>query len=254
MPGPVLDFAISYTDMQLHSIALRPSNDSMQPVATGQTRLNALFATLEACKRYLDLLLELPVSEYHLISFAEWMRLPSVIMTLSRLCMPNDSLAEAQWDVKMAHDRARLDLYLDSLCYRMQGLTSYDKINNKHPDFWFAMRMIMELTRAWFVRKINSKNMSSSSTNSALPTPETLQSLGDETVGAGSSIAAPASAPFGTNMMLGGVEMGTHGNGGGHDPFSFLNEADYDMDKFFDIGIWGDESYTGMGFGGGMQF
>jgi hypothetical protein len=240
--------------MQLHSIALRPQSSSFQPVAADQIRLNALLATLDACKRYLDILLDLPVSEYHLVSFTEWMRLPCVIMTLARLCMPNDSFAEAGWDVKMAHDRARLDLYLDSLCYRMQGLTTYDKINNTHPDFWFAMRMIMELTRTWFVRKINPKNTTSATAISALPTPDTLHSSSEGSTGAAPSAAPLTDEAFGMNMMLGSVDMSNHSSAGGHDQFAFLSEADFDMDKFFDMGIWGDEGYTGMGFGSGMQF
>jgi hypothetical protein len=85
----VLDLSSSFTDMQLHSVALRPSGSSLHPLSADSTRLNALFATLEACKRYLDTVITLPLSEYHLISFIEWMRLPSIIMTLARLCMPS---------------------------------------------------------------------------------------------------------------------------------------------------------------------
>ncbi|KAF2677447.1 hypothetical protein K458DRAFT_481359 [Lentithecium fluviatile CBS 122367] len=246
----VLDLSSSFTDMQLHSIALRPSN----PSTVDSTRMNTLLATLEACKRYLDTLLAFPVSDYHLISFAEWMRLPSVIMTLSRLCMPNDSLSEAQWDIKMAHDRSRLDLYLDSLCYRMQGLTACDRVTNSHMDFWFIMRMILELTRTWYLRKINLKNTAAATATSALPTPNTVQSSSEGTAGAGSASEPLSRGAFGSNVLLGGVDMGGHSDEGGHDPFSFMNHADFDMDKFFDMGLWGDESYVGMGFGGGMHF
>lgn len=38
---------------------------------------------------------------------------------------------------------------------------------------------------------------------------------------------------------------------GEHDPFAFMKSADFDMEQFFDMGIWGDEAYQGMGFGGG---
>ena len=248
----VLDLSSSFTDMQLHSIALRPFNTSMLPVTADSTRLNALLATLDACKRYLDKVIALPVSEYHLISFVEWMRLPGVIITLARLCMPNDSLAEAQWDVKMAHDRARLDLYLDSLCYRMQGLTTYNKIDGSPVDFWFAMRMIMEPTRAWYVRKISTKSATSASNASALPTPDTLQISGD-----GSrecyATADPGRGAFGMNVMLGGLDMGGNSHGNDMGRFGFMSDPNFDMDKFLDWGLWGDESYTGMGFGGGMH-
>ena len=238
--------------MQLHSIALRPVDSSIPPVIADSTRLNALLATLEACKRYLDTVITLPVSEYHLISFIEWMRLPNVIITLARLCMPNASLAEAQWDVKMAHERGRLDLYLDSLCYRMQGLSTYNRLDGSPVDFWFAMRLIMELTRAWFVRKIGPKSATSASTTSALPTPDTMQSSSEEFT-EGYPPADPGRGAFGMNIMLGGLDMSGHSSAGADEPFGFMKDANFDMDKFFDMGLWGDESYRGMGFGGGMH-
>jgi hypothetical protein len=35
------------------------------------------------------------------------------------------------------------------------------------------------------------------------------------------------------------------------DPAEFMRGMDLDMDLFLDMGIWGHESYEGMGFGGG---
>ena len=40
----------------------------------------------------------------------------------------------------------------------------------------------------------------------------------------------------------------------GDDAFSFIKAADFDMEQFFDIGIWDDTAYHGMGFGGGTPF
>jgi hypothetical protein len=238
--------------MQLHSIALRPSKSSLHPPPTDSTRLNALFATLEACKRYLDTVITLPLSEYHLISFIEWMRLPSVIMTLARLCMPNDTLIQAQWNVKLAHDRARLDLYLDSLCYRMQSLTTHNRLDGSPVDFWFAMRMIMEPTRVWYLRKINPSNAKSGSSNSAIPTPDTMHSLGDETEER-YPLPDPGRGAFGMNVMLGGLDMGGNSNGT-EEALGFMKDPNFDMDKFFDLGIWSDESYASLGFGDGMHY
>lgn len=236
--------SFAFTDMQLHSIALRPTSFSSS--GSDSTRLTALVATLEACKRYMDTLLALPAYEYHLISFAEWMRLPCVIMTVARLCIPNPSLSEAQWDVKMAHDRARLDLYLDSLCYRMQSLTAYDGSDQRYFDFWFAMKMIMELTRSWYNRKTKA-NASTSTSTSALPTPDTMNS------GSGDSgeqlIADQSSETFGTSATLSSLDMG------GNDPFAFMKSADFEMDTLLDVdNLWGDYGYTSLGFGNGPHF
>jgi hypothetical protein len=36
-----------------------------------------------------------------------------------------------------------------------------------------------------------------------------------------------------------------------HDPFAPLKTGDFDMEQFFDAGIWDDGAYYGMGFVGG---
>jgi hypothetical protein len=114
--------------MLLHSVVLRPQLGSEPPKYNDPTHLNALLSGLEAGKRFLDALLSFPAHEYYLISFLEWMRLPTVIMTVARLCMPSDAHSAAGWDVKAAQDRVRLDLCLESLCYRTQQLSTYDKV------------------------------------------------------------------------------------------------------------------------------
>ena len=96
--------------MQLHSIALRESKSSNRGYISDGTRLNALLATLEACKRYLDVFIACPVSDYYVIAFPEWCRIPNIVVTLARLCIPSDAHTSAQWDVKAAHERGRLDL------------------------------------------------------------------------------------------------------------------------------------------------
>lgn len=35
------------------------------------------------------------------------------------------------------------------------------------------------------------------------------------------------------------------------DPFALMKSAEFDMEQLFDMGIWGDEAYSSMGFGGG---
>ena len=52
-------------------------------------------------------------------------------MTIARLCMPADAHTAAGWDVKAAQERVRLDLCLESFCYRMQGLSTFGKENGK---------------------------------------------------------------------------------------------------------------------------
>jgi hypothetical protein len=223
--------------MLLHSVAMRPALNEESSVTGDSTQLNALLLALEAGKRFLDTLLSFPMDEYYLLSFAEWMRLPTVIMTVARLSMPTNAHASSGWDYKTAQERVRLDLCLEALCYRMQQLSTYDKAKQSHPDFWYAMRFINDLTKSWYMRKIKPPA-------SAQPTPGGLTTHSDGEPTPASD--QPPSFGLGTGMDMGATDDG--------DPFAFMKDLEFDMDQVFDMGIWGDESYTGMGCGGGMAF
>jgi hypothetical protein len=255
----VLELSFSFTKLLLYSVALRPQV-AEQPRAAEAERIDAFFSTLEAGKRFLDTILSFPAAEYHLISFSEWMRLPTVIMTVAKLCMPNDTYVATGWDVVAAQDKVRLDLCLESLCYRMQSLSTYDKTKQPHPDFWHAMCFINDLTKTWFVRKIRPDQPTQRPSE---PTPGS--SVGQSTSdlsGPSSGIPAmrsvvAAGQPHNTiaginymgdiNMEMGMEEGDTSG------PFAFMKDhlADIDMEQFFEMGIWGDESYNSFG---GMDF
>jgi hypothetical protein len=256
----LLILSSSFTDLWLHSIALR-RQPVQQPVIAESTQVNALLSALEAGKRFMDALLSFPAHEYHIISFSEWMRLPTVIMTVARLCMPTEAHTAAGWDVKAAQDRVRLDLCLENLCYRMQSLSTYVQGKQQHPDFWYAMRFINDLTKAWYMRKIRPTALISTH-----PTPSDLGCGGQER----SEMSGPSSVTLSTHSThqagqrydtVAGInymrdinmDMGATDNVG-DGPFAFMKDLDFDMEQFFDTGIWGDESYTGMGFGGGMPF
>jgi hypothetical protein len=245
----VLTLSSSFTDMLLHNVATRPAANGEQTSAADSTQLNSLLSTLEAGKRFLDALLSFPMDEYHLISFSEWMRLPTVIMTVAKLCMPTNTNIINGWDFKTAQERVRLDLCLEALCYRMQQLSTYDKVKVTHPDFWYAMRFINDLTKAWYMKKIKPST-------SSQPTPSGMTgTAGSERSGpSAGALPTPASEQSLPNF---GMDMGMHMGGSDNgDPFAFMKDMDFDMEQFFDMGIWGDETYTGMGFGagGGMTF
>jgi hypothetical protein len=241
----VLTLSYSFTEMLLHSVALRPTTSDERPMGTESTQLNSLLSALEAGKRFLDALLSFPMDEYHIISFSEWMRLPVVIMTVAKMCMPNNINIGPGWDYKTAQDRVRLDLCLEALCYRMQQLSTYEK--QKHTDFWHAMRFINDLTRTWYMKKIKPSI-------SSQPTPSTMTGcpMSERSGPSAAALVTPASEQglpsFGMDMGAMSMHMGGSNDG---DPFAVLKDIDFDMEQFFDMGIWGDETYTGMGFGGG---
>jgi hypothetical protein len=241
--------------MMLHTVALRPMPESAQLTTINSTHIKALLSALEAAKRFMDALLSFPASDYHLISFSEWMRLPNVMMTVAKLCIPTNAYAAAGWDVKAAHEIVRLDMCIESLCYRFQNQTTYDKIKQPHPDFWWAMLFVSDLTRVWYVRKIKPQTQSNTCQG-----PTTSDNAADTVSGSGSgAMSTPldehAQCQFAdlANTDFSSMDMGFGISE--DDPFACFKSMDFDMEQIFDMGIWGDEAYNGMGFGsGGMCF
>lgn len=246
--------------MLLHSVALRPQSKD-QDTSANSTQLNALLSALEAGKYFLNTLLSFPLHEYHLISFSEWMRLPSVIMTVAKLCIPSEAHVGSHWDVQTAQDRVRLDLCLESLCYRMQTLSAYDKKEHPRTDFWYAMRFVIELTKSWYVRKIRPEEPAQTPSE---PTPSGSIGLTTNVVqcpSLGSAATNSTHCPehsyekMADISYLGNINMdiGLESNDA-NDPFAFMKDIEFDMEQFFDLdgGVWGDESYnnySAMGFG-----
>lgn len=216
----MIDLSSAFADMLLNSVALRPEPMHEDPTTNDGTRLNALLATLEACKRYFDTFLAIPVSEYHTIAFPDWSRIPVVVITLSRLCIPSGSHTAAQWDVKAAHERGRLDLYLESLCYRMKGLSTYKRTQKIHMDFYWVMEMIMDSTKTWFMKKLNLKKIVSD----GIPTPDTLHSFASGPV-CGAKHADIAS-------RVEGFPGSDYSNTPGTEeaPLAFMQDVDFDLD------------------------
>lgn len=239
--------------MMLHTIALRPIVEPTNLPASDSSHVKSLLSALEAAKRFFDTLLSFAASDYHLISFAEWSRLPTVMMTVAKLCIPTDSHTTVGWDVKTAQNVVRLDICLEALCYRFQNQTTYDKVTQPHPDFWWAMRFVTDLTRSWYVRKISTEAQEG---GSSLPTPTLTTPHHVVRSDTGALPTPPERRNQGNgsgfpDIDFSSMDMDIGMDGGDDDPVAFLKSAEFDMEQFFDMGIWGDEAYHGMGFGGG---
>ncbi|KAL8918835.1 MAG: hypothetical protein Q9172_005249 [Xanthocarpia lactea] len=156
----LLDLSYNFYDMVLHIIGtqLQPSTNITH--SSGPTNtislLDILLSCLEAGKAYLDTILCIPSSQYHYFSFIVWMRLPYVLLKLSKLCFPSEHFTAMRWDVAAARDRVRLELCLESLCYRLQTLTTFNGLSQTQPDFFSSIKLIMEHTRNWYMRKSTS--------------------------------------------------------------------------------------------------
>lgn len=147
--------------MELQSICLRMTpGPSISPdifgAATSSKYLGLLFSCLESGKSYLEKLLSMPTTQYRQLSFIQWMRLPYVLVILSKLSFPSPMHTAAHWDIRGAQERVRLDLYIESLCYRMQSITTSASTLQSQPDFFLSLKMILERTREWYVRKTRS--------------------------------------------------------------------------------------------------
>jgi hypothetical protein len=236
--------------MLLHSVALRPLPDSAPLPPTDNTHVTELLSTLEAAKRFFDTLLSFPASDYHLISFSEWMRLPSAMMTVAKLCIPSDAHATVGWDVKAAQNLVRLEICLEALCYRFKNQSTYDKVTQPHYDFWWAMELVSNMTRVWYLRKINPEPPTDSSTQ---PTPSS-SSMASHIRLNPDTLPSPSHGLFADLPHVDYSSLDTSfsaAEDGSHDPFSLIKSGDFDMEQFFDVGIWDDTAYYGMGFGGG---
>ncbi|EUC49616.1 hypothetical protein COCMIDRAFT_33041 [Bipolaris oryzae ATCC 44560] len=261
----LLELSFSFSKTLLHSVSLRPRTLNVPPPPQS-AQLNSLFSALEGGKKFLDTLLSFPSNEYHFISFSEWIRLPSVIMTVARLCMPNDNHDACGWDVQAAQERVRLELCLESLCFRMQKLSTYDEVKQPHSDFWRAMCFLMDLTKNWYTHKIRPKaplqkpmqppqRVTTETGTAEASCPIFVMSTACPMHGSEAQYPALADVDF---TCEGSAEMDGAASGSS-DPFALMRSADFDIEQLFDMpgGIWGDqcyESYSDMAFGSGASF
>lgn len=253
----MLTLSHTYTEMLLHSVALRPVLQTAPPPPGDSTYVTELLSTLEAAKQFFDTLLSFSATEYHLISFSEWMRLPSAMMTVAKLCIPSDAHTLVGWDVKAAQNLVRLEICLEALCYRFKNQSTYDKVTQPHHDFWWAMELVTNMTRVWYLRKINPEPLTNASTR---PTPSSSSTANLMCPNSG-AVPTPSGPSHGHFADLSSMDFSTLDTSfgatesGDYDPLSFMKTGDFDLEHFFDIGIWDDSVYHGLGFGdGSMSF
>lgn len=173
-------------------------------------------------------------------------------MTVAKLCMPNADHLACGWDARAAQERVRLELCLESLCFRMQTLSSYDEMKQPHSDFWRAMGFMVDLTKNWYLRKIQAQvRMQKATEPRSVPTgsgmsetlcPISAMSTANSTQGS----EAQCSASFAVDYLCEASEGIVGDINESNDPFALMKNADFDLEQFFDVagGIWGDQSYN----------
>ena len=166
--------------MSLHSIALETNifgdNSTIIETSASEWIDNSSHLHLRAGVSFLDTLIDCPVADYHLVSFAEWIRLPWVIITLAKAMLkplPDTQSTPSSCGTSEGNQsRVKLHLYLETLCYRMQALTTFRPIDQPCVDFWKALGMILEKVREWYVRRMRTQ-LDSAVTNTTNPSSTT---------------------------------------------------------------------------------
>lgn len=118
--------------------------------------------------------------------------------------------------------------------------------------------MIMDLTRTWYCRKTKIAEASSFQTSpNGFPTPDTGRGSIRDDRNVSESCPFSAAETHSLHTPIGdmdNIDPASNSSSNTTDPFAFMRDMDLNMDQFLDMGIWGHESYEGMGFGGSMPF
>ena len=222
--------------MELHSVGTRlsptsPGNASAPITSANNTyQFDLLLSCLEAGKAYLDTILAVPRAQYRLFSFIEWMRLPNVLLMISTLSFPSAIYSNTTWDVLIAQERVRLELYIESLCYRMQSLTTYNGTTQTQPDIFLSLKLILERTRAWYSRKTHTRNEENKESDANEDSPLEIIRDPHERDEAGSSAA---SVQYKSPEETGSVTH--HATAAAHEGHSVPQAAFPDIADFADI-------------------
>jgi hypothetical protein len=122
--------------MQINAVALEgPSTARKSPPTNdcSQTwRLPVLTKCLEATRDFFQAFMSQPISEYRNMTFLEWTRLCMALKILFKLCY--SILDVPEWDDSRVRKETQLGLIIESLCFRMQELTSTGKVRRRARD------------------------------------------------------------------------------------------------------------------------
>jgi len=254
------DFSYHFVNMELNSIGLRmtpsPLNDSnpFSVTSTNNSQFDILLSCLESGKAYLDSLLSVPPVQYRHFSFMEWTRLPYVLVIISKLSFPSPEHTATHWDIRLAQDRVRLDLYLEALCYRMQSITTYSGTAQPHPDIFLSLKMILERTRHWYVRKTRSPaGEAEQMEDSPLEVIRDPHEASDDAVASAGQARphSPAQLSYAPATSIGQAPMPSHvpsaSASGFADTAGFLDNLDdaFWTSSFFDPALFPDMGETG---------
>ncbi|KIW90554.1 uncharacterized protein Z519_09201 [Cladophialophora bantiana CBS 173.52] len=138
-----------------------PSSDSEEKIFLTTSRRECLMFCLHSASKAFETFLSLPLEEYPKLSILQWWALICNTAYLYRLCLGIPRLPE--WDTRVARDDAKLDIYLDLLCYRLERATGSTLEEPKGHDLYSLLCPIfINVKRSYERLKTLPKSLSSS--------------------------------------------------------------------------------------------
>lgn len=125
----------------------RQGDDS---AASTSSQLDVLKASLDSAKCYVESFLSFPVSEYPKLAVPQWWGLIGSVYILYVLSIGTPQFP--LWDVCVARDKIRLEIYLDLLCYRMQSITGSTTETSAGRDLFSLMAPIFANVKSSYER------------------------------------------------------------------------------------------------------
>ena len=232
----VTGLLLHYSNVVLYSLRLQAEARSpFKSNIRSKKELEAIQSTADAGRSFLNTLVDCPVSEYFLISFAEWIRLPQVVLTLCRvLFYAEDGISQS--DLERIQDRVRLDLYLESLCYRMQTLTTYNPPSQPRHDFWMAMKVIIDKMREWFTQRVRQGRFAGRSEGALEVIDQSLTQYTSQQVRG----HVPTNLPSGFDVIdMPADSEQFRSTANADDGVPFMPDFDFDLDQFMQMDFWG---------------
>ncbi|KFY38402.1 hypothetical protein V495_06595 [Pseudogymnoascus sp. VKM F-4514 (FW-929)] len=121
-----------------------------EKAASTSSQTDVTMVCLDSARRYVETFLSFPLSEYPKLAGPQWWGLVGSIYILYVLSVGTPQLP--LWDVCVARDKTRLEIYLDLLCYRMQSITGSTTETPAGRDLFSLMAPIFANVKASYER------------------------------------------------------------------------------------------------------
>lgn len=137
----------------------------------------ALRQCLEASKAFLEIFTSLDISDYQRLSAIQWTQLVQVMKVVPKLCF--DDTLISQWNTAEARSYLQLNSILESLCGKMQELTSTTSqtasdgtsTNVARPDYFLMFKSVLQIMKEEYDQRVAAleRNVAEQKTGSRCP-------------------------------------------------------------------------------------